>query len=157
MKKNTFKVPKEVELFQEDTNRLGQVNDGKNWYVTEEWVEKFKAHLNNMLPLAEKGDPVAQYNVAVVYMCGYLHASEQSSIKAHKSDMVEMSKWLERAARGGVITAIDNLISVGVGDESTRLRKIYNENKSKLENGPPPSESWERDMHKLYEIAYESS
>lgn len=152
-----FKIPKEVELFHKDVDSLGKLKDGKEWYVTDQWAKKFRTHLNNMLPLAEKGDPIAQYNVGVVYMCGYLHSTEQSAIEANKADTVEMSKWLERAARGGVVVAIDNLISTGVGEEADRLRKIYNDHKSELENGPAPSESWERDMQKLFEIAYGNS
>ncbi|MCF6194363.1 MAG: hypothetical protein L3J46_08545, partial [Kangiellaceae bacterium] len=125
MNHQSFKIPAEVELLQNDTDALGMVNDSDNWYVTEEWVQKFRNHLKVILPLAENGDPVAQYNVATIYLCGYLYSSEEKAIKAYEADAIVMSKWFERAARSGYVVAIDNLISTGVGDEAERLKRLF--------------------------------
>jgi len=157
MNHQSFKVPKEVELLQDDTDALGKVNDSENWYVTEEWAKKFRSHLKAILPLAEKGDPVAQYNVATIYLCGYLYSSEEKAIRAYKTDAIVMSEWFERAARSGYVVAIDNLISTGVGHEAERLKDIFSKHKASLEKGIPPSDSWLRDMERLYDIAYKNS
>ena len=157
MDQRSFKTPKEVESLLEDSKALGQVNDGNNWYVTEEWAKKFRRHLKALLPIAENGDPVAQYYVATIYLCGYLYATEEDAIRAYEKDALEMTKWFERAAKSGYVVAIDNLIAIGVGREAERLKKLYLEHRHSLENAPAPSEGWLRDMELLYEIAYGNS
>ena len=152
-----FDIPKEVESYLEDSRVLGAVNDGDNWYVTAEWADTFRTHLNIILPLAKLGGAVAQYHVAAIYLCGCLYSSEKDAERAYEVDIVEMSKWLEYSAKAGYIAAIDSLITTGVGDEAERLKAIYIKHKGSLENAAPPSDGWLRDMEMLYNIAYETS
>ncbi len=90
-------------------------------------------------------------------MCGYLYRSEVEMAENHESDQRELTMWLEKAARGGHWGAIDNLLVLGVGEETERLRKLYKENIELFEKAPPPSPDWEKSMKTLYEIAYGGS
>ena len=71
-------------------------------------------------------------------MCGYLYRSEEEMAENHESDQRELTMWLEKAARGGHWGAIDNLLVLGVGEETERLRKLYKENIELFEKAPPP-------------------
>lgn len=154
MNQDDYLAPDAVIAFRNDVDKLGVVNDQAGWYVTESWVEIFKTHLKALLPLAKGGDISAQYSVAVIYMCGYLHKSEEEMAANYESDQEQLSNWLEKAARGGHWGAIDNLLVLGVGDETDRLRRLYRENSALFEREPAPSAGWERDMKKLHELAY---
>jgi len=154
MNHSEWNIADEVKRFQDDVNKLGLVCSEKGWQITADWAIRFNNHLKSLIPLAERGDPIAQYNVAIIYMNGYLYSSESAAKNNYEIDKIEMSKWLECAARAGIAAALDNLITSGVGAESDRIRELYYRHKNDLENGPPPSEAWQRDMTKLHHIAY---
>jgi hypothetical protein len=144
----------EVKSFLNDTEKLGAVNDGENWFVTEEWANIFRNHLSKLLPLAEAGEPQAQYQVAAIYLCSYIYSNEEQAIKNHKSDSVKMSYWFEQAAKNGIVQAIDNLIVSGVGSEAERLRSIYKKYKDVYPLNKAPSDEWVESLEKLWKIAY---
>jgi TPR repeat protein len=114
----------EVVAFRADCEALGVVSEMDNWYVTEEWAGKFSEHLRRLRPLAESGNPLAQYSVAVIYMIGYTHSSLEDRIASYQDDVAKTTDWLVRAARQGMVVAIDNLITHGQGPEVERLRSI---------------------------------
>ena len=122
-----FKVPAEVKELDKDRDELGMMYDLENWYITHEWSEKFKGHLNKLLKLAEAGEPWSQYNVGIIYLLGYLYSSKEEYDKNFEKDALEGSKWLVKAAKQGFIVAVDNLVSIGVGPEADRLRTISRE------------------------------
>ncbi len=157
MNQNDRQAPEVVFAFQKDVDELGIVDDQKGWYVTDQWANEFQDHLKALLPLAESGDISAQYSVAAIYICGYLYRSEEEMAENHESDQRELTMWLEKAARGGHWGAIDNLLVLGVGEETERLRKLYKENIELFEKAPPPSPDWEKSIKTLYEIAYGGS
>lgn len=122
-----FTVPEEVKEFHKDCDSLGMINDSENWYVTSEWSLKFKKHFDKLLKLAELGEPWSQYNLGNIYFSGYLYSSIQEFQKNYEHDAIIGSKWLEKAAQQGFVAAVDNLVVLGVGSESDRLRKISND------------------------------
>ena len=128
-----FELPEEVKAFQADCEALGVISDGESWNVSEEAAGRFQDHLNKMLPLAEDGNPWAQYNVAVVFMNGYLQTSLGSVKENYQKDCEKMSYWLEKAAKKGFFAAVDNLVTSGVGEESERLRNIFREVEARTE------------------------
>lgn len=148
---------KEVQDLYEDLERFGPVNDGENWFVTKAWANKFKHHLQKLLPLAEQGDALAQCEVANIYYVGYLHPSEDEALNCYQSDIETATTWWLKSIHGGVYSALDALMVSGVGAETDRLRKIYKENLQEFTQGSPPSEDWEKDMKHLYAIAYKNS
>ncbi len=144
----------EVESFLNDTEKLGGVSDGEHWFVTEEWAATFREHLKILLELAENDVPQAQYQVGVIYSCGYIYSSEDEALKNSEDDRIKLSYWFERAARGGVYVAIDNLLALGVGKESERLRSLYLENNEKYPLTAAPSKEWEENLKQFSKIAY---
>lgn len=139
-------VPPEVERYRSDLEALGVVNDLKNWYLTTEWAEKFDAHYNSLFPLAEQGNVLAQYSLAVILMMGLRYSNIEAAKANYSDDIIQMSRWLEMAAKQGYMCAIDNLGAVGVGEEADRLRAIIFEIFQKKEKGAtfPPGETWRR-------------
>lgn len=139
-------VPPEVSRFRSDEETLGVVNDMENWYVTAEWAEKFNAHLTSLLPLAEQGNVLAQYSVAVIYMTGLHYSSLADRDVNAENDYIQMSLWLARAAKQGYMCAIDNLGAIGVGEEAERIRTIIREVFKEMEEGQtfPRGETWRR-------------
>ena len=136
----------ELTSLREDQDSLGMIYDGTHWYITEAWAEKFRGHFAALLPLAEVGNPLAQYHIAGLLMFGYCYESQRECEQNYSTDMVQMSAWLERAARQGVVAAVDNLITSGVGTEAERLRKIFAEIAQDRSNGKecPINETWRR-------------
>ena len=156
-----FDVPIEVNDFQCDRDKLGMICDLDNWYITEEWAKQFQTHLKRLLPLAESGNPWAQYNVGIIYFCGYLYSSQNAYEEHYEEDLIQCSLWLEKAARQGFVVAVDNLVVIGVGEEADRLRLISN---MVEKNYPEYIQKWEMDKNipvifpsffeKVWEIAY---
>ena len=154
-------VPKEVKDFQSDCDLLGMICDGNNWYITPEWAECFKKHLKKILPLAEAGDPWAQYNLGSIYTGGYQYSIQEEFESNYEADTLEGSKWLEKAARKGFVVAVDNLVVIGLGDEAERLREI---SKKVKQEHPEFIQKWEHDkslpvilpsfFEKVWKIAY---
>lgn len=130
----------------EDQESLGMIYDGTHWYITKAWAEKFRGHFAALLPLAEAGNPLAQYQIAGLLMLGYCYDNPRECEENYSTDMVQMSAWLERAARQGVVVAVDNLITNGVGAEAERLRQISAEVAHDRSSGReyPMSETWRR-------------
>lgn len=122
-----FVIPDEVVAFHNDCEALGKVNDLENWYITTEWRLKFKEHETNLLKLAESGEPWSQYNLGTIYSSGYLYTSCEEFQKNYENELIEVSKWLEKAARQGFVAAVDNLVTIGIGAESDRLRRVSQE------------------------------
>ena len=149
-------IKPEVQLFIDDSRKLGAINDGKNWFVSEKWALKFQGHLNTLLLLAEQNDPMSQYQVACIYFSGYLYSNEKDAIENYESDIEKASFWFKKAAMNKVYSAIDNLISVGVGEEANRLRVIYEEYKDQFPLINPPSVEWENNLKSSHEIAYKN-
>ncbi len=146
---NKFEVSltPEVAAFRRDTESLGMVNDLENWYVTESWVEKFQEHLRQLLPLAEGGNVLAQYSVAVIHMCGYLYSSEEEfEANWFSVDGIEATKWWVLAARQGYMCALDNLGSTGVGPDADLVRAVHTKIAEEIKEGKsfPPGETWRR-------------
>jgi hypothetical protein len=119
-----FLVPTEVIDFQKDRDSLGVICDLDNWYITPEWSHKFMEHFKKLEILADSGEPWSQYNLGSIYLCGYLYSSEEKFEKNYELDLIAASKWLEKAAKQGFVAAVDNLVGMGVGSESERLREI---------------------------------
>lgn len=138
-------VAAEIKAYQDDLQTLGVINDEKNWYVTKEWAAKFRKHFEKMLPLAQNGDPLAQYQVATIYMIGCLYDSESEMMENHEKDSIEMTNLLLLSAKQGVVAALDNVLVNGVGTEAERLRQIYQEVKD--ENG---NASFKKIMERAY-------
>ena len=92
-----FVEPEEVKEFHRDSEKLGMLYDQDGWYITKEWCLKFKEHFNKNLVLAEGGDPWAQYNIGNMYFGGYLYSSQEAYEKNYEADLIEGSKWLEKA------------------------------------------------------------
>jgi hypothetical protein len=138
-------TPETIAL-REDQIALGALNDDENWYVTEAWAAKFRDHFAALLPLAEAGNPLAQYQIAGLLMLGYRQCSLRECEENYPTEVVQMSSWLERAARQGVVVAVDNLITSGVGAEAERLRKITAEVERDRANGQQYliGETWRR-------------
>lgn len=136
----------ETEAFLADCDTLGKVNDENNWYVTEEWARKFRNHLESLKAIAEKGNPLAQGYVATILMLGYCYTSSQEQLVHNHRDAEEMSYWLERCARQGLVAAVDNLVTCGVGPEAERLRKISSQLFEEQRQGYnfTPGETWRR-------------
>ena len=137
-----FAVPKEVKEFHKDCDSLGMISDSENWYVTPEWCQKFKKHFEKLLNLAESGEPWSQYNLGNMYLNGYLYSSMEEFQTNYENDVIAGSKWLEKAARQGFVAAVDNLVVVGVGPESDRLREISREVEKEH---PEYIQKWEKD------------
>lgn len=139
-------VPPEVSNFRSDFESLGVVNDLDNWYVTGQWAEKFEAHFNDLLPLAEQGHVLAQYSLAIIHMMGLRYSSIELAKANYSQDISQMSQWLELAAKQGYMGAIDILGAMGVGEEAERLRGIIVEIFQEKENGAtfPLGETWRR-------------
>ena len=152
-----YPIPPEVTKFQNDCESLGMIQDLENWYVTLEWSEKFKYHFEKLLNLAENGEPWSQYNLGNIYFGGYLYSSKEEFEKNYENDAVVGSNWLEKAARQGFVAAVDNLVVVGVGLESDRLREIYREIEKEH---PEYIQKWEKDENipvtqpSLFEAVY---
>jgi hypothetical protein len=156
-----FEVPVEVNDFQYDCDKLGMICDLDNWYITEAWAKRFQTHLEHLLALAESGNPWAQYNVGIIYCAGYLHGSQKAYEEHYEKDLIQSSRWLEKAARQGFVAAVDNLVVVGVGEEADRLRLI---SKIVEKNHPEYIQKWEMDKNipvilpsffeKVWDIAY---
>lgn len=156
-----FDVPTEVKDFQNDCDALGMLCDLQNWYITEDWAKRFRTHLERILPVAEAGNPWAQYNIGVIYIFGYLHSSQEEFEKHQTANTIQGSKWLERAARQGFVAAVDNLVVVGAGEEAERLRKI---SKEVERDHPEYIQQWQANkdipvitpafFEKVWEIAY---
>ena len=119
-----FLFPNEVADYRKYCDSVGLICDLNGWYVSVEKAAKFRVHLNKMLPMAEAGNPHAQYSVACIYMLGQIYDQEENYIKNYESDANQMSYWLEKAARQGFVIAVDNLVVVGKGEEADRLRAI---------------------------------
>lgn len=136
----------EITAFWADCEALGAVCDVNNWHVTTEWADKFAQHLRSLFPLAEGGNALAQYYVAAIYMLGYCYTSAEEQAENYQRDMLEMSKWLERAARQGIVAAVDNLVTMGVGPEAERVRVISREVLELRKAGHllPIGETWNR-------------
>lgn len=117
----------EIRAFWADCDAVGVVNDLEHWYVTEEWAAKFRSHLQTLLILAESGNPWAQSYVAGIYMVGYCYTSYAEFERNYERDAAEMSNWLVRVSRQGIVIAVDNLITTGVGPEAERVRGIWRE------------------------------
>lgn len=149
-----FHSPEAVAAFQRDRDEVGLICDEHGWYITPEVAGRFQTHLKELLPLASAGIVSAQYAVASMYMLGYIYSSEADAISHHEVDSRNAFHWLEKAASAGHLGAIDNLLAVGTGETATRLRDIYREHATQFEQAPAPSEGWERNMKKLYELAY---
>ena len=156
MYSRSMEIKPEVQLFLDDSRKLGPINDGENWYISEKWALRFEEHLDTLLVLAEKNDPMSQYQVACIYLSGYLYHDEKDSLENYETDIEKASFWFEKAAKNKVYSAIDNLISVGVGEEANRLRAIYEEYKEQFPLINPPSVEWENNLKSLYEIAYKN-
>ena len=149
-----FKKNEHVQSFDSDCEELGMINNGENWFITAEWASKFQEHLSRLLPLAEDGDVSSQYAVATIYICGYLHCSEEMAIKNHERDALEATKWLLLCSKSGHLNAIDNLLVVGVGKESDRVREIFKKHEQDFEKAPTPSEGWLRNLSKLHTLVW---
>lgn len=153
-----FVVCDEVKIFQNDCDLLIKDKDASEWLVDKEWSERFRTHLNILEPLAKLGDAWAQYSISVIYMLGYLYLDEDEMAQHYEKDVATLSYWLEKAAKQGFITAVDNLISTGVGPEADRLRKIFTEVEKEL--GTPFNEELNLPVYgpeyceKVWEIAY---
>jgi len=119
-----FSEPEEVKDFHRDSEKLGILYDLNGWYITKEWSLIFKEHFNKILVLAEGRNPWAQYNIGNIYFGGYLYSSQEDFEKNYESDLIEGSKWFEKAARQGFVAAVDTLVVVGVGSEAERLRTV---------------------------------
>ncbi|MGZ8248066.1 MAG: hypothetical protein ACXWUF_08525 [Methylomagnum sp.] len=117
----------EIRAYLADCHELGMVNDLERWYVTEEWAAKFRSHRQKLLILAKPGNPWAQCHVAGLYVLGSCYTSYAEFEKNYERDAVEMTNWLVRAARQGIVMALDPLVMVGVGPEAERVRAIFNE------------------------------
>lgn len=139
-------VPAEVESYRSDLEALGVVNDLENWYVTSEWADKFNAHYHSLLPLAEQGNVLAQYSLAVILLTGTRYTSREIAEAHHSQDLIQMSRWLEMASRAGYMGAIEILVGVGVGEEAERLRRIMTGILQEKESGAtfPAGETWRR-------------
>lgn len=122
-----FEVPKEVDEFLNDSERLGAIQDLDNWYVTEDWCNKFKKHRDKLQQLADDGEPWSQYHLGNMYFSGYLHSSAEEFERSYFADVERGSQYLEMAARQGFVAAVDNLVGMGIGSESDRLREITKE------------------------------
>ena len=136
----------EIQASVHDRAALGVVCDLNNWYVTPERAARFRQHLSVLLPLAEAGNPLAQSEVAAIYMLGCCYSSESEFRGNYRSDILAMSDWLARAARQGVTVAVDNLVSIGIGPEAERLRALALEVEHDHRSGRqfPPGETWRR-------------
>ncbi len=141
----TFEVP-EVLQYREDLASLGMVSDEANWYVTEEWAEKFRMHERALEPLAFAGNPLAQYSIAAIYLLGVKYSSLAKCSANYENDVDVMTAWLLEAARAGMTGAIDTLISSGRGAEVERLRgiamQVHAERTQGIEH--PLGETWRR-------------
>lgn len=136
----------ETEAYLADCEALGKVNDENNWYVTEEWANKFRMHLDSLRAIAEKGNPLAQCYVAAILLLGNCYTSSQEQLLNYPRDAEEMSYWLERCARQGLVAAVDTLVTCGVGPESERLREIASQVFEEMGQGYElaPGETWRR-------------
>ena len=154
-KQPDFKISSEVQKYWNDTESLTKEWHEKNmqgWHVTEKWVKKYQYHLSTLLPLAENGDAMAQYAVATIYLTSYLYDNEEDAINNHDKDALEMSKWLTLAAKQGVLSAIDNLITTGTNKEAKKLMALYRAN---ITTSDKNQKEWERNMLLIYNLAYE--
>jgi TPR repeat protein len=130
-------VAPEVEAYRSDFDAIFNKFAAKPdaWHVDKEWADKFRKHREKLLLLAESGDALAQYSLGTLYMSGYLYTSVPEAINQQTQIEPEMTKWLLSAAKQGVIAALDNLLSVGVGEEADKLRDAYLASKDENGNG----------------------
>jgi len=149
-----FTLLDEVKSFQNDeesANREWHKNSMSGWHISKKWADVFKKHLEILTPIAINGDALAQYSVGAIYLIDCLYDNEEEAISNSKRNRVEMSKWLELAAKQGVLAAIDNLISSGIGMESDRLRSLYEANINEPDTN---IEEWKNNMQLIYKLAY---
>lgn len=146
-----FITPAEVVSFNKDSDALQHEHDLSKWSLTDKWLEIFQQHYNNILPLAKSGNAVVQYTIAIMYMVPYLHKTHEEHVANYENDSAEMTYWLEKAAKQGILGAIDILIVEGIGAESDRLRKLR---KSQNVPNEKSMEEWQSNLQSLYEIAY---
>lgn len=149
-----FPIPEAVATFERDREAVGLIGDEHGWYISPQTASRFQAHLRELLPLASSGVVTAQYAVAVMYLFGYLYASETEAIARHGADSANAMHWLEKAACAGHPGAIDNLLTIGNGKEAARLLGIYRQNASLFEKALAPSKGWQRNMRTLHQLAY---
>jgi len=138
----------EITAFHHDSDLLGMIYDLDNWYITDAWAEKFRQHVQKILPQAEAGNPLAEYIIGVIYLYGFCYSKQEDYEKNLEYDTLEAIKWLIRSARQGMVVAIDNLLASGDGaiPEVQRLRKICNEIEIEIKQGKvfEPGETWRR-------------
>lgn len=136
----------EILAFWADCEAVGVVNDLEHWYITPEWAEKFRLHQLTLTPLAESGNPLAQCSIATILLLGYCYSSAEEQLENHDRDSKEMTNWLVRSARQGLVAAVDNLVTCGVGTEAERLRAITAQLFEETKNGNfyPAGETWRR-------------
>lgn len=149
-----FTILDEVKAFQNDVELSTEAWHSRSmsgWHVTSKWADVFKKHLEILKPIAESGDAMAQYSVGSIYLGSMLYDNEEEAIASYEKDRVVMTKWLELAARQGVLAAIDNLIGVGLGVESDKLRVLYNEKITKPDTN---IDEWKENMKLLYDSLY---
>jgi len=148
-----FPAPEAVSAFQRDTETVGLVCDEHGWYITHEWATKFQAHLDALQPFASEGFVAAQYSIAVIYMLGYIYASESEFTSHQETDAEKIHFWLEKAAASGHLGAIDNLLAIGTSAEAMRLRNLVRDSLD-FEAAPAPLKGSEINMRKLFQRAY---
>jgi len=151
---DTPKVSEVAQAFLDDCSKLGMISDGEKWFVNKKWATKFHAHLDALLLAHEDEDPWAAYYIANIYSMGCLYVSEKAAIANYSADMTFATEWWIKAAKGGVPTALDSVLSVGVGKEADHIRKIYQDNKDKFSNDSAPSEGWKQDMILLCQLSF---
>lgn len=136
----------ELIAFEKDLDDLGMISTLEEWFITEAWAMRFKAHFQKLLVQAEAGNALAQSALGTIYFFGCCYTSREEHKANYDKDIVEMTYWLLRSTRQGVVAAIDLLISMGVGPEVERLRGIFREVDAEVKQGKrfPLGETWRR-------------
>lgn len=150
------KISEASKNFLEDLSKLGSVSDGEEWFVDKEWSDKFHTHLDELIKAFDDGDAMAAYYIGNIYSLGCLFTSEAAAVANYQADIVFATEWWIKAAQQGVASAWDAVISMGVGKDADRIRKIYRDHQHEFTHDLAPSEGWLADMQKLHGLVYKN-
>ncbi len=150
-------IPKEVSQLIEDIDKFGPINDGTNWFITDERAIMFRAHLKKIMPLAIDGNAMAQCYVANLHHLGYLYSREQDAMDNYDANLAIATGWWIQAVKGGSFGALDILMCDGVGRECDRIRKVFKEQHDLFTHEAPPLDGWVKDMKLLSRMLYGDS
>jgi hypothetical protein len=86
-------------------------------------ADVFQALVTRLRPAAEAGHLHSQYALATIHLMKLTCASVEEEQQYQQREIEQATRWLVAAARQGCWSAVDNLVSSGVGPEAEHARE----------------------------------